>query len=60
MWLNHRSGSVTERNWIPEWWMTANIAMLDALAVVRHALGLDPWDGWPILQTGRIGPGVTR
>lgn len=33
VWLNQRSGNVTERNWIPEWWMTANIAVLDTLAV---------------------------
>lgn len=60
VWFNERTLDVSERDGIPEWWLTANILLLDFIADCRFLLGLEGWGGWPILKTGRIGTGATR
>lgn len=60
VWLNERSSAVCERNWVPGWWCDLNIFAVDLVGLARDMLGCEPWDGWPILQTGRIGHGAKR
>ena len=57
VWICDRDWKVTERNWIPEWWMWANLAAQDLAAWCVAAMGGIPPDGWPVRITGALGDG---
>ncbi len=45
---------LSERNWVPEWWLTLNLELQDLAAQTIAALGGEPAPGFAIRITGRI------
>lgn len=51
VWFNVRTSDLTERNWVPEWWLWLNIGALEIGAWGVAAMGGTPLNGWPIRLT---------
>lgn len=45
---------LAERNWVPEWWLTANLALQELAAQTIAAMGGEPAPGWAIRITGQL------
>lgn len=59
IWINLDDGenTLSERNWIPGWWLTVNEAALNFAAWCVEAMG-GYVPGWPIKITGVLGQGA--
>lgn len=51
VWLNVRTCVLSERNWVPEWWLWFNIGALVAAGRLVEAMGGTSVNGWPIRVT---------
>lgn len=54
VWFNVNTTDLTERNWVPEWWLMLNVAALDAAGWLVGAMGGTPLNGWPIRLGRRL------
>lgn len=54
VYVNERDWSVTERNWVPEWVMWANLLAQDFAMLCIHLMGGEPPPGWKVHLTGRL------
>lgn len=54
VWFNVKTNDMTERNWVPEWWLWVNVLGLEAAAWCVAALGGTPVNGWPIRITAPL------